>query len=247
MGLLAGPGRQNKEISRWSFAGGFYVHELPVFRGNGKPCRSRSAPRRPFFGRTCTESKRRTARGSWRTGNFGTSPSDTPDSRESVCALPDEPIDKWWWLIVRQGWSRLEYSLYVCPIESVDTLVTFIMHLLQTSRWFRRRSTAPIALSARSNPTARRRRNHLWSLQKLHDKGDEGVHTLDGTEYRFSLPLKRSAAVSNRFQSLAFSDWANVWNIRAPVWDTFIAKRDVCVYVSFAGFDPWTFKLDVGV
>ena len=44
-------------------------------------------------------------------------------------------------------------------------------------------STASKARSARSHPTARRRRNHRRSLQKLHDKGDEGVHTLYWTEY----------------------------------------------------------------
>ena len=42
-------------------------------------------------------------------------------------------------------------------------------------------STAPTVPSERSNPTARRRRNHLEVCEKFHDKGDEGVHTLDGT------------------------------------------------------------------
>ena len=44
-------------------------------------------------------------------------------------------------------------------------------------------STAPKARSAWSNPTTHRRRNHLEVYKQLPGKGDEGVHTLDGTEY----------------------------------------------------------------
>ena len=65
----------------------------------------------------------------------------------------------------------------------MDTLVTFVMKLCKLRDDFddddgQLNLTAP---SARSNPTARRRRNHL---AKFHDKADEGVHTLDGTEYK---------------------------------------------------------------
>ena len=67
----------------------------------------------------------------------------------------------------------------LCPIESVDTLVTFVMQLLQTSRWFRRRRAvgfdrpdrASGAIESNCPSSSKSSRN----LQKLHDKGDEGV------------------------------------------------------------------------
>ena len=60
----------------------------------------------------------------------------------------------------------LPLILYIhCPSESVDALVTFVMQLCKLREDFdddgQLASIAP----------------------KLHGKGDEGVHTLDGTEY----------------------------------------------------------------
>ena len=60
------------------------------------------------------------------------------------------------------------------------------MQLLQTSKWFRRRravgfdcTEGPINCPSSSKSSR--------SLQKLHDKGDEGVHTLIGTQYRCNI------------------------------------------------------------
>ena len=69
----------------------------------------------------------------------------------------------------------------LCPIESVDTLVTFVMQLLQTSRWFRRRRAvgfdrAEGAVESNCSSSSKLSR----SLLKLHDKGDEGVHLSTG-------------------------------------------------------------------
>ena len=74
----------------------------------------------------------------------------------------------------QRGWTIL------CSIKSVDTLVTFVMQLLRTSRWFRRRravgfdcAEGPINCPSSSKSSR--------SQQKLYDNGDEGVHTLDVT------------------------------------------------------------------
>ena len=75
--------------------------------------------------------------------------------------------------------------VYSAPTENVDTLVTFVMQLLQTSRWFRRRRAvgfdrAECAFGAvQSNCPSSSKSSR--SRQQLHDNGDEGVHTLDGT------------------------------------------------------------------
>ena len=65
------------------------------------------------------------------------------------------------------GWFKeigIQFFVWsiLCTIDSVYILVTFVMQLLQTSRWFRRRRTVGVdGPLARSNPTARCRRNHL--------------------------------------------------------------------------------------
>ena len=76
---------------------------------------------------------------------------------------------------------RFIRNLY-CPIESVDTLATFVMQLLQTSRWFRRRravgfnrTTEGAICAVESNCPSSSKLSR--SLQKLHDKCDEGIHT----------------------------------------------------------------------
>ena len=70
----------------------------------------------------------------------------------------------------------------LCPIESVDTLVTFVMQLCNfkmisttTGSWIRSRGDAdriqlPVVVEI------------ISKFAKLHDKGVEGVHTLDGAE-----------------------------------------------------------------
>ena len=79
------------------------------------------------------------------------------------------------------------------------TLVIFIMQLLQTSRWFRRRRAVRFDRANRafgaveSNCPLSSKSSR--SLQKLHDKGDEGVHTLDGTEYNaWTYPRVRTSS-----------------------------------------------------
>ena len=88
----------------------------------------------------------------------------------------------------------------------MDTLVTFVNFY---SLWddfeydddWQLDSIAPLA---RSNPTARRRRNHLQRLLKLHDKVDEGVLTLDGTAYNFDHSrFKYSISVSENLDYIA--------------------------------------------
>ena len=62
----------------------------------------------------------------------------------------------------------------------MDTLITFVMQLLQTLRWFRRRRAvgfdrAEGAISARFESNCPSSLKSSRSLQKLHDKVDEGV------------------------------------------------------------------------
>ena len=77
----------------------------------------------------------------------------------------------------------------LCPIESMDGHTRHLCHATFTDFEMIWRRPTVDGFSVRSNPTARRRRNHRRSLQKWHDKGDETVHTLDGTEYNLNVDL----------------------------------------------------------
>ena len=82
---------------------------------------------------------------------------------------------------------RLNAIPYSILIESVDTLVTFFMQLADfemisttTGSWIRthrkpHQLQLPVVVEINSK------------FAKLHDKGEEDVHTLDGTEYTSSL------------------------------------------------------------
>ena len=76
------------------------------------------------------------------------------------------------------------YSL-LRPIESVDNLVTYVMQLCKLRDDFdddeKLESIAPGAIESNCLSSSKSSR----SLQKLHEKGDEGVHTLDETEYKY--------------------------------------------------------------
>ena len=86
--------------------------------------------------------------------------------------------------------KRMELtSTILCPIESVDSSVPMFMKILKNSRWFRRRRAVGFdAPKARSNPTVRRRRNHLEFFKIFMNIGTELSTTLDGTQYRIKKP-----------------------------------------------------------
>ena len=99
----------------------------------------------------------------------------------------------------------------LCFIESVDTLLTSCNFCKFQNDFDDDGQLDSIAPTAPS--TARRRRNHLEVQQKLHDNGDEGVHTLDGTEYR------RARGCMGRL----LCRW--IWRYRCCEWRTFSTKR----------------------
>ena len=93
-------------------------------------------------------------------------------------------------LIIWNGcyrWNPPESNLLYCSFESVDTFVTFVMQTFAvfemisttTGSWIRSRRGAIESKCLSSSKSSR-------SLQKLHDKGDDGAHTLDRTEYKLS-------------------------------------------------------------
>ena len=76
-----------------------------------------------------------------------------------------------------------EWVPILCPIESVDTLVTFVMKISENSRWFRRRRAVGFdcAFGAiKSNCPSSSKSSRIF--RNFHDEGDEGVHTLDETK-----------------------------------------------------------------
>ena len=81
--------------------------------------------------------------------------------------------------------SRITGVSLFCLFESVDTFVTYVTQVLQTSRWFWRRRVVGFDRADRafgaveSNCPSSSKSSR--SLQKLHDKGVEGAHTRSKT------------------------------------------------------------------
>ena len=73
------------------------------------------------------------------------------------------------------------HQVYLVPSRVWTPSVTFVMQLLQISRWFRRRRAVGFNRADRAfgaiESNCPSSSKSSGSLQKLHDKGDEGVHT----------------------------------------------------------------------
>ena len=102
--------------------------------------------------------------------------------------------------------DAFRYGTYVlCPIESMDTLVTFVMKIVKNSRWFRRRRAVGFDRASgaiESNCPSASKSSRIF--HNFHDNGDESVHTLDGTEYLCCTNFKLNPTKHRTWNSWVF-------------------------------------------